>query len=126
MAIGLSRRTLSKRIGEEQKAQSDYGKNLAEAKRKKDTKSAKVIGHIRGEEREHESMLRKVGAKWQNKTTWQQTLRLLCLTRSRNHRTILLLESTRLLIILRSPLQNCQRMPRVRSCNSTSSAPKRT
>jgi rubrerythrin len=62
MAIGLSRRTLNKRIGEEQKAQSDYGKNLAEVKRKKDTKSAKVIGHIRGEEREHESMLRKLGA----------------------------------------------------------------
>ena len=61
MAIGLSRRTLSKRIGEEQKAQSDYGKNLAEAKRKKDTKSAKVIGHIRGEEVEHEGMLRKLG-----------------------------------------------------------------
>jgi rubrerythrin len=62
MAIGLSRRTLNKRIGEEQQAQSDYGKNLAEVKRKKDTKSAKVIGHIRGEEREHESMLRKLGA----------------------------------------------------------------
>ena len=62
MAIGLSRRTLNKRIGEEQKAQSDYVKNLAEVKRKKDTKSAKVIGHIRGEEREHESMLRKLGA----------------------------------------------------------------
>jgi rubrerythrin len=62
MSIGLSRKTLSKRIGEEQQAQKDYGKNLAEVKRKKDTKSAKVLGHIRGEEREHESMLRKLGA----------------------------------------------------------------
>ena len=61
MAIGLSRNTISKRIGEEKKAQVDYGKNLAEAKRKKDSKAAKVIGHIRGEEREHESMLRKLG-----------------------------------------------------------------
>jgi rubrerythrin len=60
--LGISRKTLNKRIGEEQQAQSDYGKNIAEAKRKKDPKSAKVIGHIRGEEREHESMLRKLGA----------------------------------------------------------------
>ncbi len=59
--LGISRRTLSSRIKDEQKAQSDYGKDIAEAKRKKDTKSAKVIGHILGEEREHESMLRKLG-----------------------------------------------------------------
>lgn len=59
--LGISRRTLNSRIKDEQKAQSDYGKDIAEAKRKKDTKSAKVIGHIRGEEREHESMLRKLG-----------------------------------------------------------------
>lgn len=60
--LGISRRTLNSRIKDEKKAQSDYGKDIAEAKRKKDTKSAKVIGHIRGEEREHESMLRKLGA----------------------------------------------------------------
>ena len=60
--LGISRRTLSSRIKDEQKAQSDYSKDITESKRKKDTKSAKVIGHIRGEEREHESMLRKLGA----------------------------------------------------------------
>ena len=59
--LGISRRTINSRIKDEQKAQSDYGKDIAEAKRKKDTKSARVIGHIRGEEREHESMLRKLG-----------------------------------------------------------------
>ena len=59
--IGISRSTLSKRIGEEKKAQQDYGKKLDEAKRKKDTKAASVIGHIMREEREHETMLRKLG-----------------------------------------------------------------
>ena len=59
--LGISRRTLNSRIKDEQKAQSDYGKDITEAKRKKDPKAAKVIGHIRGEEREHESMLRKLG-----------------------------------------------------------------
>jgi len=59
--LGISRRTLNSRIKDEKKAQSDYGKDIAEAKRKKDPRAAKVIGHIRGEEREHESMLRKLG-----------------------------------------------------------------
>ena len=59
--LGISRRTLSSRIKDEKKAQSDYGKDIAEAKRKKDPRAAKVIGHIRGEEREHESLLRKLG-----------------------------------------------------------------
>lgn len=60
--LGISRRTLNSRIKDEKQAQVDYGKDVVESKRKKDTKSAKVIGHIRGEEREHESMLRKLGA----------------------------------------------------------------
>ena len=59
--LGISRRTLNSRIDDEQQAQKDYGKDIAESKRKKDQKSAKVIGHIRGEEREHETMLRKLG-----------------------------------------------------------------
>ena len=59
--LGLSRRTLNSRISDEKQAQKDYGKDVAESKRKKDHKSAKVIGHIRGEEREHEHMLRKLG-----------------------------------------------------------------
>lgn len=60
--LGISRRTLNSRIKDEQQAQKDYSKDIAESKRKKDPKAAKVIGHIRGEEREHESMLRKLGA----------------------------------------------------------------
>jgi len=60
--LGISRKTLNSRIKDEKKAQSDYGKDIAESKRKKDPRAAKVIGHIRGEEREHESMLRKLGA----------------------------------------------------------------
>lgn len=59
--LGISRRTLNSRIKDEQQAQKDYGKDITETKRKHDMKSAKVIGHIRGEEREHESMLRKLG-----------------------------------------------------------------
>ena len=59
--LGISRRSLNARINDEQQAQKDYGKHVAESKRKKDTKTAKVIGHIRGEEREHETMLRKLG-----------------------------------------------------------------
>jgi len=59
--LGISRRTLHSRIKDEQQAQADYGKDIAESKRKKDPKAAKVIGHIRGEEREHETMLRKLG-----------------------------------------------------------------
>ncbi len=59
--LGLSRKTLNSRISDEQQAQRDYGKDITETKRKKDKKSAKVIGHIRGEEREHETMLRKLG-----------------------------------------------------------------
>ena len=59
--LGISRRTLNSRISDEQQAQKDYGKDIAKSKRKKDQKSVKVIGHIRGEEREHETMLRKLG-----------------------------------------------------------------
>lgn len=58
--LGISRSTLGKRIKEEQQAQRDYGQNVEEAKRKKDTKSARVLGHIRGEEVEHEGMLKKL------------------------------------------------------------------
>jgi len=59
--LGISRRTLGSRIKDEQQAQKDYSKDIAESKRKKDPRAAKVIGHIRCEEREHESMLRKLG-----------------------------------------------------------------
>lgn len=59
--LGIARRTLNSRIKDEHQAQKDYGKDIAEAKRKKDTKAAKVIGHIMGEERDHESMLKKLG-----------------------------------------------------------------
>jgi hypothetical protein len=58
--LGISRRTLNSRIKDEKKAQSDYGKDIAESKRKKDPRASKVIGHIRVEEKEHESMLKNL------------------------------------------------------------------
>ena len=59
--LGIARRTISSRIKEEQKAQRDYGKNLSQAKKNKDKESARVLSHIKVEEEEHESMLRKLG-----------------------------------------------------------------
>ena len=59
--LGISRGTLNTRIKEERQAQADYGDNISEAKRKKAKKTSTVLGHIRGEEQEHESMLKKLG-----------------------------------------------------------------
>jgi rubrerythrin len=56
--LGISRRTLGSRIKDEQQAQKDYSKDIAESKRKKDPRAAKVIGHIRSEEVDHEHKLR--------------------------------------------------------------------
>lgn len=61
--LGLSHKTLGKRIKDEKKAQSDYGKDIVTAKSKGDSESAKTIGHIRSEEVEHEQMLRKIGSR---------------------------------------------------------------
>jgi|SRR5208337_2188743 len=63
MKLGISRGTLNKRIGEEQQAQRDYKKNAAEARSKGDTKTAKVITHIKREEHEHEGMLKGLKGK---------------------------------------------------------------
>jgi len=48
-------------INDEQQAQKDYADKIEEAKKKKNKKSASVLGHIRSEEVEHESMLKKLG-----------------------------------------------------------------
>ena len=56
--IALATGTLRKRIKDEQQAQRDYADHISEAKRKGDKKSARVIGHIRNEEVEHERMLK--------------------------------------------------------------------
>ena len=59
--LGISRSKLHARIKEEQQAQKDYGENITEAKKKKASKTVQTLGHIKGEEQEHESMLRKLG-----------------------------------------------------------------
>ena len=48
-------------INDEQQAQSDYADKIDESKKKKNKKAASVLGHIRSEEVEHESMLKKLG-----------------------------------------------------------------
>lgn len=58
--IALATGTLRKRIKDEQKAQRDYAGDISEAKRKGDKKSARTIGHIRGEEVDHERMLKSL------------------------------------------------------------------
>ena len=58
--LGIAHSKLNSRIKDEQKAQRDYGRDISEAKKKKDTKSAETIGHIKLEEREHEHMLKKL------------------------------------------------------------------
>ena len=58
--LGLAHSKIKPRIKDEQKAVSDYGRTIEEAKKKKDKKAVEIIGHIRGEEREHESMLKKL------------------------------------------------------------------
>ena len=60
--LGISRSALKSRIKDEQQAQKDYGKDISEAKRKGAKKTANTIGHIRGEEVEHEKMLKRLGS----------------------------------------------------------------
>jgi len=48
-------------INDEQQAQADYTDKIEESKKKKNKKAVSVLGHIRSEEVEHESMLKKLG-----------------------------------------------------------------
>lgn len=57
MSTGIAIKGL---IKAEQKAQTDYSKAKEAADKKKNKKAASVFGHIKTEEREHESMLKRV------------------------------------------------------------------
>ncbi len=60
MAVGLAKKKIDHLVKSEHQAVRDYTAGIDEAKRKKDTRSTKTLGHIRGEEKQHASMLKNL------------------------------------------------------------------
>jgi hypothetical protein len=60
MSLGLGRKKIASLIKDEHKAVSEYSKGIAKYEDKEDDSSAKILKHIRGEEKEHARMLKKL------------------------------------------------------------------
>ena len=58
--LGLGRKKIASLIKDEHKAVAEYSNGIASYEDKEDTSSAKVLKHIRGEEKEHARILKKL------------------------------------------------------------------